>query len=346
MPGDSVEPLHVGLTFDLADEHRITSSTDEELAEFDSEETILGIEQAIANMGHCTRRIGSIQSLVQALAQGKRWDLVFNIAEGRFGSARESQVPALLDAYSIPYTFSDPLVLGIALHKGHAKAVARAAGVPTADYRLIERIGDLEPNALRFPVFAKPVAEGTSKGISKDSIVRSPAELRRVCCDLLDRFAQPVLLETYLPGREFTVGVLGTGTHVRCLGSLEVLLVGDADVGVYSYRNKKQFVGKVEYRWQRPEADSTIESVESVALAAYRALGCRDAGRVDVRLAADGQPCFIEVNPLPGLNPAVSDLAILVKQTGLGYAELIAAIVREATERCPVKAGARALTHI
>ncbi len=334
MNGHSAKALHVGLTFDLADEHRASASNEEQLAEFDSEETIAGIERAIARVGHRTQRIGSIHSLVNALARGERWDLVFNIAEGRYGAARESQVPALLDAYSIPYTFSDPLVLGIALHKAHAKAVARAAGVRTADYRLIESKEELGSNGLGFPLFAKPVAEGTSKGISKDSIIENDRELRRVCHQLLERFAQPVLLETYLPGREFTVGVLGCCSNARCLGTLEVMLVGDADVGVYSYRNKKQFVGKVEYRWVSPDRDAIVKSVEGVALAAYRALGCRDAARVDVRLDRDGEPCFIEINPLPGLNPEISDLAILVKQTGFGYEQLIATIVSEASGRC------------
>jgi D-alanine-D-alanine ligase len=333
MSGVSKEALRVGLTFDLVDAHRAGALSEEDLAEFDSEETIAGIERAVAGMGHHTERIGGIQALVRALAAGKRWDLVFNIAEGRSGSARESQVPALLDAYSIPYTFSDPLVLGLALHKAHAKSVARAAGVRTADYRLIERLADLVQNDLAFPLFAKPVAEGTSKGISKDSIIEDGVQLQRVCRELLEHFNQPVLLETYLPGREFTVGVLGSGARARSLGTLEVLLVGDADVGVYSYRNKKQFVGKVEYRWLSPKDDPIIEAVERTALLAYRALGCRDAGRVDVRLDREGKPCFIEVNPLPGLNPEISDLAILVRQTGLGYAQLIAAIVNEASQR-------------
>jgi D-alanine-D-alanine ligase len=335
MSANQTPRLCIGLTFDLADEHRGSTLSEEELAEFDSEQTIEGIEGAIRQLGHQTERIGSLMSLVKALAAGKRWDLVFNIAEGRFGAARESQVPALLDGYSIPYTFSDPLVLGLALHKAHAKAVVRAAGVRTADYLLVERLDDIRRCNLGFPLFAKPVAEGTSKGVSTDSIVEDPSQLKRVCGDLLARFQQPVLLETYLPGREFTVGVLGAGSKLRSLGTLEVLLVGDADVGVYSYRNKKQFVGKVEYRWISRKADPLVEAVEAVALAAYVALGCRDAGRVDVRLDAQGLPCFIEVNPLPGLNPEVSDLAILVRHTGFGYGQLISAIVNEALRRVP-----------
>lgn len=325
--------LRVGLTYDLASEHLLRGATEEDAAEFDREDTIAGIESALRAMGHDPARIGNIHQLTRGLAAGQTWDLVFNIAEGCHGVARESQVPALLDAYQIPYTFSDPLVLAITLHKGYTKTLVRAAGVPTADDRLITSLGDLDPLGLSYPLFAKPVGEGTSKGIDADSVVHNRQQLEAVCKRILERCRQPVLVETYLPGREFTVGILGTGKNARALGALEVFLVGDADLGVYSFRNKKQFIGKVEYEWVRAESDSIVAAVEQVALDAWRALGCRDAGRVDVRLNAQGMPCFIEVNPLAGLNPEISDLAILVRQTGLGYQGLIEAIVNEAIAR-------------
>ncbi len=325
--------IRVGLTYDLASDHRSLGATEEDIAEFDREDTIEGIEQSLRAMGHIPERIGGIQNLAAQLVAGQRWDLVFNIAEGCYGAARESQVPALLDAYQIPYTFSDPLVLGIALHKGHAKTLVRAAGIHTADYRLITTPEDLEHVELSFPLFAKPVAEGTSKGITAHSVVHTDCQLRTLCTELLNRYKQPVLLEAYLPGREFTVGVLGARSSARSLGCLEVHMVGDADIGIYTYRNKQEFVGKVEYRWIEPANDPTVAAAEAVALSAWRVLGCRDAGRVDIRLDALGRPCFIEANPLAGLNPAISDLAILVRQSGLGYQALIEGIVNEATKR-------------
>ncbi len=326
-------PLRVGLTYDLASEHLAQGASEEDVAEFDRDETVEALCGALSNMGHQPERIGGILALTQRLAAGSRWDLVFNIAEGKHGAARESQVPALLDAFEIPYTFSDPLVLGVALHKGHAKAIARSRGVATADYHLVRSLEDIRDCPLAFPIFAKPVAEGTSKGITSDSIISEPALLAETCSRLLERYAQPVLLEEYLPGREFTVGVLGTGQSARTLGALEVLLVGDADVGVYSYRNKKQFEGKVEYRLVRPERDPVVAATEAVALEAWKALDCRDGGRVDVRLNAAGVPCFIEVNPLAGLNPEISDLAILVRQSGFGYQALIEGIMASAMRR-------------
>ena len=325
--------IRVGLTYDLASDYRLLGASEEDLAEFDREDTVEGIEQSLRVMGHVPERIGSIRNLAVQLVAGRRWDLVFNIAEGRYGAARESQVPALLDAYQIPYTFSDPLVLAIALHKAHAKTLVRAAGVRTADYQLIETPDDLAQVKLCFPLFAKPAAEGTSKGISANSVIHTECQLRSLCTGLLTQYKQPVLLESYLPGREFTVGILGSGSSARSLGSLEVHMVGDADVGVYTYRNKKEFVGKVEYCWVNAASDPTVAAAEAVALSAWRALGCRDAGRVDIRLDDLDSPCFIEANPLAGLNPIISDLAILVRQSGLGYQALIEGIVNEAAAR-------------
>ena len=333
MPDREKTAMRVGLTYDLASDYRSLGASEEDVAEFDREDTIEGIEQSLRAMGHISERIGGIRKLAAELVTGRRWDLVFNIAEGCYGAARESQVPALLDAYQIPYTFSDPLVLAVALHKAHAKTLVRAAGVRTADYQLIAAPDDLERVKLTFPLFAKPVAEGTSRGITAKSVVRNDCHLRTLCSELLNQYKQPVLLESYLPGREFTVGILGTGSRARSLGSLEVYMIGDADMGIYTYRNKKDFTSKVEYRWIEPANDPTVAAVEAVALSAWHTLGCRDAGRVDIRLDDLGRPCFIEVNPLAGLNPIISDLAILVRQSGLGYQALIEGIVNEAAAR-------------
>lgn len=334
-PPSSRRSLSVGLTYDLASEHLAQGASEEEVAEFDSEETVAAIAGALLRMGHRPAPIGGIRALTRRLAHGERWDLVFNIAEGRAGAARESQVPALLDAHDIPYTFSDPLVLALTLHKGHANTLARAAGVPTADSHLVRTEADLARLDLPLPLFVKPVAEGTSRGVTAESIVREPHLLRPLCRELLARYRQPVLVETFLPGREFTVGILGHGARARCLGTLEIHLHGDADAGVYSYRNKKEYLGKVEYRFARPADDPLVAAAEQVALRAWDALGCRDAGRVDVRADASQRPCLIEVNPLPGLHPVISDLSILVRQSGLGYQALLEGIVDSALERVP-----------
>jgi len=184
---------------------------------------------------------------------------------------------------------------------------------------------------LPLPLFAKPVAEGSSKGITAKSLVRSRAALVEVCGELLERYRQPVLVEEFLSGREFTVGILGTDGSARALATLEVLLLGGADQGVYSYRNKTQWQGIVDYRLL--EAGSLRAEVENVALATWRCLGCRDAGRVDVRLDGNGRAQMIEVNPLAGLMPGYSDLPIMAELTGMSYGALIGEIVRCAVAR-------------
>lgn len=325
--------MKIGITFDLKKDHEGTGLSEEALAELDREDTIAGIEGGVCAAGHEAVRIGSAQRLIERLAAGERYDLVFNIAEGLKGTARESQVPAILDVYGIPYTFSDPLVLAVALHKGLAKHVVKAAGVPTADFQVVERESDLELVDMAFPLFAKPVAEGTSKGVTPASLVRDRAQLRATALSLLQRFEQPVLVERFLPGRELTVGIVGTGDQAEVLGSLEVLLLEGAERDLYSYENKHRWEGKVSYRLGRPREDEEVAKAEAVALAAWRALGCRDAGRVDVRSDERGEPCFIEVNPLAGLNPEISDLSILLRELGIPYDALIRRILDSAIAR-------------
>jgi D-alanine-D-alanine ligase len=256
---------------------------------------------------------------------------VFNIAEGVAGFGRESQVPALLEAYGIPYTFSDPLVCALTLHKGMAKHVARGCGVPTPSFAVVSTPEEAAAVELPLPLFVKPVAEGSSKGITAKSLVTSRAALVEVCAELLVRYRQPVLVEEYLRGREFTVGILGTGTQARALATLEVVLLEGADAGVYSYRNKTEWQGLVDYGLL--DAGPLRTEVEAVAVAAWRCLGCRDAGRVDVRLDDAGRPQLLEVNPLAGLMPGYSDLPIMAERSGMSYVSLIAEILRSASAR-------------
>ncbi|MDA0835238.1 MAG: D-alanine--D-alanine ligase, partial [Planctomycetota bacterium] len=217
----------IGLTYDLRQAYLDEGYSEEETAEFDRVSTIEAIETSLRSLGHCTDRIGHIRQLVTRLANGDRWDLVFNIAEGLHGRARESQVPALLDAYRIPYTLSDPLVMAVCLDKGLTKAIVREAGVRTADYRVVHSVDELNDFltnvTMTFPLFAKPIAEGTGKGITPKSKILTPSELNTTCRDLLETFHQPVIVESFLPGREFTTGILGTGASARVLGTMEIV---------------------------------------------------------------------------------------------------------------------------
>jgi D-alanine-D-alanine ligase len=327
--------MRVGLTYDLRSEYLALGYSDDETAEFDRDETVQAIEASIRRLGHTTERIGNVFRLTEALARGTRWDLVFNIAEGMRGIGREAQVPALLDAYGIPYTFSDPLVMSLTLHKGLTKRVVRDARIPTTDFFLVEHPRDAAEPPFAPPYFIKPVAEGTGKGITARSVVRKRDELPSACEGLLATYRQAVLVERFLPGREFTVGIAGTGDQAQVLGTMEVLLLSAAEKAVYSYHNKENSEDLVRYRFTRGADDPLTAAVEAIALRAWRVLGCRDGGRLDVRCDRRGRPQFMEVNPLAGLHPEHSDLPIICSLAGISFDRLIALILESAGRRLP-----------
>jgi len=320
--------VRIGFTYDLRDDYLREGYSEEETAEFDAAETIDAIASVLTSLGHSVDRIGGVRSLANRLSAGDRWDLVFNYAEGMFGFAREAQVPALLDAFQIPYTFSDGLVFTITLHKGMTKHVIRDLGIPTPDFAVVANERDAERVRLPFPLFVKPVAGGSSMGVSAASYVEDQPALVASCRDIIRKFRQPVLVEAFLPGRELTVGIVGTGSRARVLGVMEVIFTPDAEAHSYSYANKKQ----VHARYQIA-SDSAAQDASDVALRVWNGLGCRDGGRVDCRCDEQGRVHFLEVNPLAGLHPILSDLVILAEFVGVSYQELIKSILESACER-------------
>lgn len=327
--------MHIGITFDLYADYLALGLDEVAAAEFDSEDTIEHIEQALQRLGHRCERIGKAAELMQRLLQGERWDLVFNICEGLAGFGRESLVPALLDNHAIPYTFSDPMTLSVALHKGVAKRVLRDCGVPTPDFTILEHADDVAGVALPYPLFLKPVAEGSSKGIEPASLVHDPVCLANRTGELLHAFRQPVLVECFLPGREYTVGVVGTGRGASCIGAMEIQLREGAEPGIYSFQNKREFETLVAYR--RIDGER-LAACAALALQAWRAIGGRDAGRVDLREDAEGKLQVLEVNPLAGLNAVRSDLSILCRLEGIDHGALIGRILDSAIARMPAAA--------
>ncbi|MRR23258.1 D-alanine--D-alanine ligase [bacterium] len=324
--------MRIGLTYDLRTWYLERGYTMDETAEFDKEETVVALENELLHLGYETVRIGNIFQLVEKLAAGERWDMVFNIAEGLYGDGRESVVPALLDQYRIPYVFSGPVVMSVSLNKYLTRLVVEAAGVPVCPGIIANSVHDLEElSSLEFPLFVKPVAEGTGKGITTRSIVRDRESLVALVTDLLVAYNQPVLVEEYLPGREFTVGVTGNGADAKVTGGMEVICKDNLP---YSVEVKENYEDYVQYRVYdddiKPECDA-------VALGAWRALGAVDAGRVDMRADRQGRMCFIEANPLAGLNPVHSDLPMLSRMNGLAFSTLIETIMNSATKRYGLK---------
>ena len=316
--------MRVALVYDLRDDYRALGFSEEEVAEFDSVETIDALAAALVALGCEPVRVGRGQALAARLVAGERYDLVFSIAEGVRGRSREAQVPALCELFDQPYLFSDPLTLAAALDKAVAKRLVRDAGVPTPSFAVAEMSASEVGQWTDFPAFVKPLAEGTGKGCEAASLVHSQSELQAAASRIIACYRQPALVEQYLPGREFTVGVVGNGAEARVLGVCEILLKPSAEANVYSLHNKELCEELVTYA---PASDAEARLAGERALEAYHALQCRDAARIDFRSDASGDPYFIEANPLAGLNPWHSDLPILAAQNGIEFEALIGLVL-------------------
>lgn len=323
--------LSVGLCYDLKEDYLEAGFAPDDVLEFDSEDTIAGLESALVELGHGVERIGRGRELSRRLVGGERWDLVFNICEGVSGRSREAQVPALCELFDQPYTFADPLTCAVTLDKAVAKRIVRDHGLPTAPFAVVGSPEEARAVDLPVPLFLKPLAEGSSKGVNQRSLVRRHDELIAACRAMLEQYRQPVLVEAYLSGREVTVGVLGHGATARVLGVMEVSFTGKAEAAAYTALNKEEYLERVAYRLLAD--DPLAEQARELALAVFAALGCRDGARVDLRCDAAGILHFLEVNPLPGLNHVRSDLPIMARLAGVHYRELIGAIVESARAR-------------
>ena len=314
----------------------------DEFAEWDSPVTIAAVEAALSKLGKVVR-IEATEEFPERL-RAIRPDIVFNIAEGFQGVNRESHVPAMCEFFGIPYSGSDPFTLTLCLDKARAKEALSFHGIPTPRFAVVENLADLDERTfnLELPLFIKPLHEGSSKGITDGNLCWDRNHLLAQTKFLLENYHQPVLVEEYLPGKEFTCGVLGNGNEATVLPlvgmNFEALPKGA--LPIYSFDAK--------FVWDRPERPLEIfqcpakissglqSAIERVVLDAYRVLGCRDWGRIDVRLDGAGNPNILEVNPLPGILPDPADNSCLPKAAraaGIGYDELLQSCLRFAAAR-------------
>jgi D-alanine-D-alanine ligase len=343
LPRADEEPPSSGTQHGSATATLLAPAPDDEYAEWDSAETIDAVARALGRYGEVIRL--EARDDFPARLRAERPDIVFNIAEGLRGPNREAHVPAICEFYGIPYSGSDPFTLALCLDKARTKEILRANGVPTADWALARGAGDVERIVARgwtYPLFAKPVHEGSSKGITERNLAADAPALRAIVHELLERYEQPVLIETFLPGAEFTCGVLGNGAGARVLPivgmNFDSLPAGA--LPIYGFEAK--------WLWDRPEnpldifscpariTDALRAEIEDVVLRAYTVLGCRDWSRVDVRLDAANRANIVEVNPLPGILPDPADNSCLPKAAraaGLDYDALIGAALEAAAAR-------------
>jgi D-alanine-D-alanine ligase len=317
------------------------SFTTDQYLEWDEPETIAAVEDALRAFGEVIP-LEANRDFPRRLVDASL-DLLFNIAEGLAGPSREAQVPAIAEFFGIPYTASDPLTLAIALHKARTKDVLAQRGVPTPPYLLIDTFASLSLfDRAPYPLFLKPVWEGSSKGVSGSNYVETPRAAKAKAEQLLATYHQPVLAEVYLPRDEFTVAVLGNGPDAHCLPTVRYRFetLPEGALPVMGYEAK--------WVWDTPDAPLDVlecpaevepklsERIQATALAAYHAIGCRDWARVDLRLDAQRVPNVLEVNPLPGIIPdpaANSCFPRAAQAAGLSYAELIQSVVRIAWRR-------------
>lgn len=327
-------PLEVGIAYDLRSSFDASQGPGDQLEEYDDESTIDAIAAALEAGGCRPRKLGGGPAFVREVL-GSPPGLVFNIAEGSGGTrSREAHVPSVLEMFGIPYTHSDPLTLAACLDKAVAKRLVASAGVPTPRFAVVRATADLAGLDLRRPVIAKPLFEGSSMGIRKTSRTDDDGALARRVAELLADYREPVLVEEFCTGPEFTVGILVVDGVPTVLGVMEIApKTGAGEDFVYSLEVKRDYLRQVEYHVPPKQPDSLIARVEQVALAAFGALDCRDVARVDLRVGSNGEPQFLEANPLPGLSPVKSDLAILARSRGIGYQELIGSIVTSARRR-------------
>jgi len=309
------------------------------LAECDSDETILAVQNALAERYEVIPIESDEYAYERLLSEQPQ--LVFNIAERVFGPNRESHIPSLCEILNLPYTGSDPLTLAICLDKSRAKEILSYHGIPNARFWAVETLAEL-PDDLPLPVIVKPMYEGSSKGIKNDSVIFKPGAVRAYVGQVLDTYKQPVIIEQFLSGREFTVGVLGN------LPDLEVLPIVEIDHGklpsgavpIYSYEAK--------WIWDVPEkplqifqcpadlTESLRQQICTLVRQVYKVLRLKDWSRIDVRLDAAGQPHILEINPLPGILPNPEDNSCLPKAArtaGYSYSQMIHRVVDAARAR-------------
>lgn len=319
------------------------AAASDEFAEWDSPDTIDAVADALGALGTVVRLEANEE--FPARLRAERPDIVFNIAEGLRGVNRESHVPAICEFFGVPYSASDPFTLSLCLDKARTKEVLAYHRVPTAPFLLVSALTAVARESLRalqLPLFVKPVHEGSSKGITEKNFCRTLRELEEQVAFLLERYQQPVLVEEYLPGAEFTCAVLGNGPSAQVLplvgmnfGSLP-----DGALPVYGFEAKWLWDTRDRplqiFECPADVSDDLRARITGVALDAYRVLGCRDWSRVDVRLDAHGTPNVVEVNPLPGILPDPEDNSCFPKAAraaGLSYDELIQSCLRLAADR-------------
>ncbi|MFO7526884.1 MAG: D-alanine--D-alanine ligase [Ignavibacteriaceae bacterium] len=317
-----------------------TQPSTDTYAEWDTWETINALKDALEKFHNVTL----IEANEDAFNKFRelRPDIVFNIAEGAYGVNRESQIPAMLDMLRIPYTGSDALTLGICLDKARTKEILSYYGIPNAKFKVADSIDDVKNISFDFPLMVKPVCEGSSKGIYSSSFVNNEDELYSEVNRITVEYNQSALIEEFLPGREFTIAVLGNGNEARTLPIIEIVYdrYPEGIVPLYSFE-AKWILDTKESQFDVFDCPAILDpdleaKIKKITLDTYNILHCKDWSRVDVRLDKNGEPGIIEINPLPGIMPDPTENSSFPKAAraaGMNYDEMINSVLYAAAKR-------------
>jgi len=322
----------VGITYNLKKD--ATGPIDVE-AEYDSFDTVHAISKALQAYGLNVELFNANSNIVDQLTK-TRPDIVFNIAEGRGGRGREAQVPALLNYFDIPYTGSDETTLCIALDKTLTKTLLATIGIKTPAFQLFKTGKETLNPDIRFPAIVKLNAEGSSKGIRGVTVAEDKGSLYDIINQRIAEYHQPVLVEEFIVGREFTVGIVGNSSDLHVFRPMEIIINGNgvnSHYNIYSYDVKTNFQKYVQYSCPANISSELEDTIRVTAMEIYNILECRDFSRIDFILADDGTLYFIEINPLPGLAAGYSDLPMLAQFNGVSYNDLVLMILNSGLER-------------
>ncbi len=324
--------VKVGITYNL--KKGIQSEAVDNEAEYDNIETVYAIQRALEGAGAKVILMEADETLPETLKKHPV-DIVFNIAEGIRGRGREAQIPALLNMYGIPYTGSDETTLCIALDKALTKRLLSTFHINTPRYAVISKHSKAKLSQLRYPVILKPNAEGSSKGISDISIANDAKQLRTLADRNLVIYDQDMLVEEYIEGREFTVGLLGNGEDVFVFSPMEIVYKKETQESyhVYSYNVKQDYENYVQYECPANIDEDIINQMVKDSKKIFNALSCHDFARIDFRVSKEGKVFFIEINPLPGLAPNYSDYPMLAEFNGMKHEQLVVSVLAQALKR-------------
>ncbi len=328
----SDQPPHprVGLAYNL--KHTTESGLPDDEAEYDDISTVVAIERALEYSGCQVELMEATDELPDRLRRS-RPDIVFNIAEGRRGRAREAQVPSMCNFYGIPFTGSDETTLCVALDKALTKRLLATHRIRTPKYKVARAATRETFSGVPFPVIVKPNAEGSSKGIGNFSVAENRGELNRILTKNMGLYRQDMLVEEYVDGREFTVGILGNGPGARVFPPMEIVYRNRNRFSIYSFEVKKDYQAQIRYECPADIDADTQSEIMDMARGIYTVLECRDFARIDFRLSRAGRPYFIEINPLPGLAPGYSDFPMLAGFCGMDYDTLVCSVLDAALKR-------------